>query len=245
LLLTDATDSLSAEGRSGPKDAVVFSYGLGSYRWVYVASKNSFDAEDLSLPVSDGKEVDFRGVELLRATELRNRWKADGRLHLVQVEVNGGKGSRPNEAFVASSMRILDGTAGFELIPSAAFAEVEQRYKKYLVSQDATVRGVMAKARAKLDPAAKSTGPKEVITTSRVQWLPESQSMRVEYRHQVSDGVYSYSQGVEGLPSKQTRTGTQFGVRETSIYEVDRHGHTVTPVHKGFEPYVQELPLPR
>ncbi len=105
----------------------------------------------------------------------KNPWGLDSPAHLVEVEVNAGAGSKPGLHFVATDVKVLDGTAFFpwklsELLTEqyARFescvverlrADVEERRGKLLSTQLASPPVRCPAPRARPDPIGLPSGP--------------------------------------------------------------------------------------
>lgn len=229
---------LAAEGRSGPPDALVFSSGGGGERWVYVPDREAPRIGTLSVPVpgAGGRaELErFDGLSLA-TPETVKRWGVTRPIALVEVEVNGGRGSPAGaDRFVATSIKRLDGTPDYPLKPEEVVAALRARHEARLrePAEQAAIEREMEAARRKALGDARPTGPRESVETTRVTWLPDSARLRVEIRARITDGSYRSGQGTRpstGAPPRPaTRYGTAFGVEVGTIYEVDPTGREVS-----------------
>ncbi len=238
VLQTLAPAILAAEGRSGPPDALYFASGEGRERWVYVPDRESPRIGTLSIPVPapGGTTALERFDHLSLATSgTVRRWDVTRPLALVEVEVNGGKGSPAGaDRFVATSIRLLDGTPEYPVKPVEVIAALRARYETALRDprQEALIAREMETARRQALGDERPTGPRETEETTRVTWLPDASHLRVEFRTRITDGLYRTGQGTQPTvkvgPRPSTRYGTAFGVELGTIYEVDRTGREVS-----------------
>src|SRR5258706_9851538 len=109
VLVSEPQAVLSTEGRSGPKDQLCFGRNGCSYRWVYVPVEKNPLIGRLNIRIGEtGTQVKaFDKLSMANAGTLK-QWDVPGTYALVEVEVNDGLGSPPDDSFVATKMRRLD-----------------------------------------------------------------------------------------------------------------------------------------
>src|SRR5262249_10547114 len=115
LLVGNPQPILSSEGRSGPLDSLCFSTDGASYRWVYVAADKDPQITNLDVPVGKGDER--KRYPSLNMATLKNvkRWGVSQPYTLVEVQVNDGLGSPAEDSFVATDIKVLEGSAEYPL----------------------------------------------------------------------------------------------------------------------------------
>jgi len=237
-------EALSArEGRSGPPGATAFLRGDASFRWMYLPAPKHPDADDLEFGVgADGKTKKMFSKVSLATREMLGTLGMRGPFQLVEVEVNGGAGSPPEEAFVATTLKRLDGTQDFPLKPAEVLRELLRRARAHAVEQRPAIDKAIDAARAKAAKGRKPTGPEEISEAVSVTWLPKEARLRIEVRRKVTNGFYAVGQGVEGPKQTTTRTGTQFGAVGGVDYRVDGNGKIQTEIPIEYKPFTRELP---
>jgi hypothetical protein len=245
VVVLDSAPLAAREGRSGPPGAVAFVRGTASFRWMYLPAPGDPDAEDMSFGIGpDGKtQKVFPKVRLATKDMLKPLGLTDP-FHLVEVEVNGGAGSPPEEGFVATSLRRLDGTKEYPFKPADLLRELTERARKRVKEEKEAIAKAMATAREKVANGRKPTGPEEKTEEVLVTWLPKEERLRVEVQCRVTNGFYVTGQGVEGPKRTVTRGGTQFGAVGGMVYEVGKSGEVERETPVKFEPFTRELGLP-
>ena len=246
LFIRDPRAIMATEGRTGPEGAIAFARGTKSYYWVYATTPKDPEADDLEFPIGTEKRAElFRSVRMATAKEVEKRWKLADAIHLVEVEVNGGKGTPAFERFIATAVKDVGGTEGYPLRPVVALKDAQKRYAEHLTAQRPAIQEGMARALRILKRTTKPTGPREESQTLHLTWLPDRERLRIEIRTQVSDGFYQTSKGADGPEGAEGHSGTQFGVRGGMVFEYDKQGQMVRATPIVFEPYTLELaPLP-
>jgi hypothetical protein len=262
ILVSDPQPILAAEGRSGPKNQICFARDGASYRWIYVPVEQNATIGGLTLPVGDGGEkVKFDKLSMANLPTLK-QWGIDTPYALVEVEVNGGRGSPVSDGFVATKMRRLDGSADFPFKLDDVISDLRKRYDDYLRDQARQLDEGMEKAAAAAIKDKKSTGPRERTDLMFVTWLPEAQRVRVHFRTQVADGDYKYVNGInvelsapQAVPPKRPgnatvplpnglRYGKQFGIELGMAYEIGKTGKVEKTMTLALETFQRDLQQP-
>jgi hypothetical protein len=198
VLVHEAQPVLSLEGRSGPADQVCFSAGGNSYRWIYVAPMGApGEISGLKVPVGERENAEFAtfaSLNLARLSQLRG-WGVTAPYTLVEVEVNGGQGSPRNDSFVATKIKVLEGTKEYPLAAADAVKQMKARYETFVQEQAKAIDAALAEAQKKAIKDGKATGPRERQEVVYVTWLPESERLSVRFRTKVSDGQYQFVGG--------------------------------------------------
>jgi hypothetical protein len=191
ILLTDGQPVLSTEGRSGPADQLVFSNSGNSYRWVYVPTQDNPQIMNLQVPVGDkGEKVVYAALNMANPRSVLP-WAVTVPYALVEVEINGGRGTPVNDSFVGTSIRVLDGSKEFPLKVVAVVKQVKERYADYVAKQQKTIDQAMKDAAAKSLNGKAPTGPREKKELMYLTWLPDTNTLRAHFKTTISDGAYT------------------------------------------------------
>lgn len=190
VLLSDGQPVLSTEGRSGPADQLVFSSGGNSYRWIYVPTQGNAQITNLQVAVGNkGERVVYPALNLANPPAVLG-WGVKSQYSLVELEVNDGRGSPAEDAFVATKCKVLDGTKEYPLKVVEVIFSLKDRYAEYLSKQQKTIDQAMKDAGDKALKGRTATGPREKKDLMYVTWLPETSTMRVHFKTTLSDGAY-------------------------------------------------------
>jgi len=260
VVVTDAQEVLRREGRFGPPDAACFASGEASYRWFYVPARGvQGEPMTFGLGESGGESRVFDNLVLATPRTLKPL-SMTAPYALVEVEVNGGRGSPAEESFAATKFRVLDGSGGYKINVADAIRTLRKRYeddrgaRKGLDAEFEKVGKQALKGR-------KPTGPRERIDLLYVTWLPDREVLRVEFWTELRDGDYRTDRGVERIgqdnprsdvppPEKESprdagiRHGTSFGIVTGMLYEVSKDGVIGPGRPLTTLPFVRELPPP-
>ncbi len=246
VLVFDNAELIARESRSGPPDAVVFVRDYRAFRWMYLPAPNDSDADDLPFRVlDDSKPVVFDDVRIATKSML-SKHDIVGPFNLVEVEVNGGRGSAPEEGFVATSIRRLDGTPDFPFSIPELISLMKKELSSHAESQASNIQKEFNEVRDKVANGRQSSLPNESDVDIFVTWLADERRLRVELISKVMNGFYVQGEGASNpVAKKPTRAGTQFGVKGGVRIDVEmRENKRVTTAipYKGF---TRELQLPR
>ncbi len=270
ILLYDAQPVLSLEGRSGPPDQLCFSADGCSYRWVYVPVAGRAAITNLRVPVGEKENARFEVFPALDLARPNNvaAWGVVTRYSLVEVEVNNGLGSPRGDSFVATKIKVLDGSRDNPLHTAEAVKQLQGRYALYVKAQARATEAALGEARKKAIGDAKATGPREQSEVMYVTWMPQTARLRVHFRTRIADGQYTFVEGGPRLrrgpapvppkaggaaPAPRARphiagrrfkTGITFGVEFGAAYEVDREGKLARTRILPVESFQQRLPSP-
>ncbi|MSQ95165.1 MAG: hypothetical protein EXR98_11505 [Gemmataceae bacterium] len=191
ILLTDGQPVLSTEGRSGPADQLVFSSGGNSYRWIYVPTQDNPQITNLQVPVGDkGEKAVYAALNLANPRAVLP-WAVTQSYALVELEVNGGRGSPAGDSFVATEIKVIENSKDFPLKVADVVKQVKARYEEYLVKQKNAIDKAMKDGLEKSLGGKPATGPRERKDLMYLTWLPESSTLRVHFRTTISDGAYT------------------------------------------------------
>ena len=242
--VSDVVGMMGREGRSSQADALGFSSDGGSYNWMYV-------------PMDDMPQI----------TNLNVRVGPKGEETLVEVEVNNGKGAPADEAFVASKMRVVDGSKAFPINVDDCVAKAKALYAGYRKENAKKFEEAMAKAGKDALAEKKATGPREAAELMHVTWLTKENRLVVTFQTTLTDGAYQIGGGganldgvdpvPEAVPVKAVakrpppprdlpgvRWGTQFGIEFGRSYEFNIDGAALGTKTLAAERFKKELPPP-
>jgi hypothetical protein len=251
LLVGQIRDVVGQEGRSGPEDAVCFARSAASYRWVYLPVPAPAPIRDLRVPVGEkGTEFQvYTALDIARPAMLAG-WGIRTLPALVEVEVNGGRGSPAGESFVATHLRLLEGSQEYPLPASKILADLRQRYQRFLKERHKDLEAALKTAQQQALGDGKPTGPREQKELGYFTWLPETNALQARFLTRWTDGAYHYVRGGArpgpGVPppAGQLRVGTTFGVEVGMLYEVSATGQLRRQALLPITTFVQRLPLP-
>ncbi|MCX7700696.1 MAG: hypothetical protein N2039_07445, partial [Gemmataceae bacterium] len=160
---------------------------------------------------------------------------------LVEIEVNGGRGSPPADSVIATRLRRLDGTADFPARLDRVKAQAVERYQQWVSLESRRIESAMEKSAMKALGQKSPTGPREQTEVVYFTWSSKERRYRIHFLTTITNGVYEYEGGIRielsrpesaggkstGPASKSTnlRYGTQFGVEFGQGFEVTADGH--------------------
>ena len=196
----------------------------------------------------------------MATTHTLQPWGVNAPYALAEVQVNGGHGSPAEESFVATNLKMLDGSPQYPIKVAEAIRELRKRYEADLRKRQGFA-DEMDKVRKQALKDRRPTGPLEQTDVFSITWLPDREVLRIEFRTELRNGDYRYARGVEPLgqdnprsdvppPEKQSprdpgiRHGTSYGLETGMIYEVSKDGKIGPGQPLAPRPFVQELPPP-
>ena len=261
LMVSDPQPVLSMEGRSGPPDSMCFARGLFSYRWVYVPTPENPLITNLQVKVGDGSQTETYPRLTMANPKSVTPWGISKPYSLVEAEVNSGKGSPADMAFVGTSFKVLDGTKDYPINVSDVVTDLKKRYADWQKANVEKIDKALAESQKSALKDKKPTGPRERSELFYITWLPDSKRVRAQFVTKISDGAYtevmiggpridppppprdkikpireaprSSPRAAPPRPIKM-KVGTTFGVEFGMAYEVDKDGKLVR---------IQELPI--
>ena len=196
VLLTDGQPVLSTEGRSGPPDQLVFSANGNSYRWVYVPTvAPNPQITNLQVPVGNAGQIAVYPALNLANPPSVGIWGITQPYVLVEVEVNGGRGSPDNDSFVATNMRVIENSKDYPLKVADAVKLVKSQYGDFLTKQKGIIDQTMKDLAKSSLNGKEPTGPREQVDLMYLTWLADSATLRVHFRTTISDGAYVMVEG--------------------------------------------------
>jgi len=191
--------------RVGANTLVLSSPG-GAYRWAYLSEAGKRG------PILNYDNARAFGVEVPYC--------------LVSVDVRETREGSPDgkPPLYISSLKALEPTKDFSLVPHRAVHEMKTRYEAWLKTQEKEIAAGLEAARAKArGDAAKTKSPK-TGTLMYVTWIEEREKLQVRFftRNETTDGAlreYPSSGELRPLPSPFS-WGVDLGV----LYEVGKNG---------------------
>jgi hypothetical protein len=269
ILVSDVAKVMSHDGRGGPADAMAFSRDAQSYRWMYVPAQDKAIISNLNVHVGEkgDKTVTYPKLNMADPRTVK-QWGIDKTYALVEVEVNDGQGAPAEEGFVATNMKVLDGSKEYPLVVADAIDKCRKKHKSYLEDQKKAIDEGMNESAKKAIKDKKPTGPRDTNELMYVTWMPEKQRLRVVFRTTITDGAYQYSEGgvrprpipLPPPPAKggaplmfppppprdfpKMRYGTSFGIEFGRAYEVSKAGDIIKTMTLPIESFQKELPPP-
>lgn len=188
-------------------------------------SRDAQNYREFAVPAADegdGKPGEVRGGErgewlipfpALAAPTATNlaRWGMPAGYCLVEVDVNHGLGAPQEEgAFVATHIRVVEGSEEYPLRVTRCVAETKKLYRKYLDGEVRRIDSLVEVPRK--EGVVILTPPDELTTVPHVTWLSGTGRLRVVY----STPVIRAGRGDE-----------YFGAWVARAYELDKKGNLV------------------
>jgi hypothetical protein len=260
VLASDVAGLLGSEGRNGRSDVFAFSVDGNSYRRVYLSVADRPQLDHLNVRVgARGEQVKvYPSLSPASAAALKP-WNIDGSYALVEVEVNDGLGSPPEEAFVATRLRRLDGTDAFPALLPDIVAEARKRQQAWLAAQQPALEAGWADLQTRVIKERTLTGPRETKDVLYITWLPERERLRLSFRTTLTDGVFETGPagpgsgrgggpggpgGARGPRPQPTRWGTMVGIDLGVGYDVTRTGRFDRSLILPLQTSSSEIPAP-
>lgn len=182
------------EGRSSAPDVFCFCADGNSYRWVYVPSDNP-EITNLQVPVpGPGKVRIYPFLSMARPSTVKH-WGVTEPFSLVEVEVNNRDGSPGNDSFVATHVKVIEGTKQYPLKVAEVITRVRKDYSDYCRQQAKEIDRAMTAAQEKALRNQKPTGPREKKDLMFVTWMQGSKELHVRFRTKISDGNFTEVEG--------------------------------------------------
>jgi hypothetical protein len=254
VLVSDVAAMMGQEGRGGPPDAMGFSRGGGSYRWVYVPVEQNPLIRNLHVKTGEkGDAVKIYPSLSMANAQTVKQWEIDVASALVEVEVNDNLGAPADEGFVATRMRRLDGTRDFPAKLPEVVAESRERWKTLSEKQQKEAADAFDLVQRTRLGDRKLTGPRETKEVFYVTWLPERERLQIRFRTTITDGAYQFAQG-GALPPRpgprppprpaNVRFGTEVTVEYGVVYEITPGGKLDKTYLLPVAASTRELPPP-
>jgi hypothetical protein len=232
-----------------------------------VPTQDNPQITNLQVPVGDkGEHAVYAALNMANPKSVLP-WAITQPYVLVEVEINGARGSPAGDSFVATSMRVLEGSKEFPLKTADVVKQVQARYAEYLAKQQATIDKAMKDAGEKALKDKPATGPREKKDLMYLTWLPESSTLRVHFKTTISDGAYTVIKGggpppfppkkgavnapVEPVAARpapikgfEIKTGTTFGIEFGQAYILNKKGEVTGTEELPIESFSSQLNTP-
>ncbi len=255
ILVAEPGKLLANEGRSGPPDHICFARGKVSYRWVYMVTEApNPQISNLQVPTGlKGEVVQVYPSLAMANSEIAKSFGIVGKYVLVEAEVNQGLGSPAVDAFVATKLKVVEGTREYPFKTAEVVARIQQVHAGWLAGQMPAAQRAVDGLALKIVPGGKLPGPSEKAELMSVSWLPDTERIRIQFRTKLSDGDYRMigAGGAAPIPGGPPRpapplikAGTTFGAEFGRCYEVSKTGAIVAFEVMPLETFVNVLPLP-
>jgi hypothetical protein len=198
LLVSGVGTVLRAEGRSIPDDAVLFSRDHDSYRIVYVASPDTTETITLPVPSQEGgrsiARERFQGYALARLGLLRPLLDNDG-FAIVDIEVNGGRGSPSADRFAATKMRRVDGSPdGYPFSAAAAMTRAKEICASQVLDD---VQNLASDLLSKTIGQTLSSKPGTPTFNMHATWASQAEQIEVECVVQANRAEHETGEGAK------------------------------------------------
>ena len=194
ILAGDANSIINLEGRSGPPDHMGFSQDGLSYRWVYVEVQGNARITNLKVPVDKGQtKVLYPALDMASPNTVK-RFGA-GAFNLVQVEVNDGQGSPVNDSFVATNIKVLDGSEAYPLKVAEVLERLRKDYAKSQTKRNADIDKAMSGLQKTALGNRKPNGKRQQKDRMYVTWMTNNDTLEVRFLSEISNGYYYYVEG--------------------------------------------------
>jgi hypothetical protein len=220
---------LAQEGRKLPADTLCLGSGEGSYRFLYVPvpKKPLIGALNVRVGPKGEKTQRFDSLSLANLKTVE-QWGVTRPHTLVEVEVNGGKGAPPGENFVATGLRVLEGSREYPLKTADVMERLQTGYQASLKQKESAISQMLTEARKELLPSRKPTGGRERTELLFVTWLPDQQLLRVVIQTRTAETAPgpNLPPKVSSEPEPTRRPATISGVEWGMSFDVSRLGKT-------------------
>ncbi len=200
VLVADAVPVMSRDGRSSQPDALAFSRNGGSYNWLYVAVEANPQITNLQVRVGPkgGSTVVYPKLSMA-SPKTTAAWGVSEKFTLVEVTVNDGQGAPADEAFVASTVKVVEGTKAYPLKAGEVVTTARAEFVKLTAAMKKDLADAMAKSQkaALGDEAASGTVKTEELL--HVTWFPAEEQLAVTFLAKQSDGAWKKGRGGANL----------------------------------------------
>lgn len=196
VLVADAVKVMGRDGRSSQPDAIAFAADGGSYNWLYVPVDDAPQITGLQVKVGTKGETTVVYPKLSMASPKTTKgWGVSDKFALVEVTVNDGKGAPADEAFVASGVRVLDGTKAYPLKAADCVSGARAEFAKHTEAIKKDLDAAMAKSQK---AALEDKQPSGKVATDEVvhaSWITADEQLAVTVLTKWSDGAWQKGRG--------------------------------------------------
>ncbi len=198
VLIADAVKVMGRDGRSSQADAIAFSAKGGSYNWLYVPVEGGEQISNLMLKVGEKGTDTVTFPKLSMASPKTTDWAVKG-FALAEVTVNDSKGAPADEAFVASAVKVVDGSKAYPLVAADVVAAAKAEYAKHVKGMSKELDEAMAKSQKAAVADQKPSGKVEDDELIHVTWLSDTEQLAVTFLTKRKDGVWHKGGGGANL----------------------------------------------
>lgn len=196
VLVADAVKVMARDGRGSQADAIAFSRDGGSYNWLYVPVTDGAQITNFKIKVGEkGDGTETYPKLSMACPKTTKDWGVTSPFTLVEVTVNDGKGAPADEAFVASAVKVVEGTKAYPLVAADVVKTAQAEYAKYTAAIKKELEEVMAKSQKDALGDEKPTGPVKDDDIVHVTWLPADEQLAVTFLTKRTDGAWKKGGG--------------------------------------------------
>jgi hypothetical protein len=200
VLVADAVPVMSRDGRSSQPDAIAFSRDGGSYNWLYVPVEANPQITNLQLKVGPKGDKTVVYPKLSMASpKTTAAWGAGDKFTLVEVTVNDGQGAPADEAFVASAVKVVEGTKAYPLKASEVVTAAREQFGKFTAAMKKDLADAMDKSQKAAMKDEAPSGKVKVEELLHVTWMPADEQLAVTFLAKQSDGAWKKGGGGANL----------------------------------------------
>jgi len=244
MLVGDTGAALAAEGRAGPADAVLFSRDGTSYRWLYLTAKRDERGEPVTVEVGAkrGEEQTFENA-VFATSEILSRRGITALYAVVEVQVNAGKGSPATDRFVATKLRLLEGTPDFPPRTENLVQNALQRCRAEPPSEEAEH---LFKRLGQEALPGNAPFERNLLITPHITWLSQERSIDVSCSIALIGQERRPSIGI--VPEEFSRiggigtSGMQFGVTWSRSFAITATGRVDLKTETPIVPFSHMVP---
>lgn len=140
-----------------------------------------------SVPTPSGQPARHQGVAMFRP-DTPNDYGLGKKAHLVDVEVNGGRGGKGIH-FVITKLRVLDGSKAYPLQPDGILVGLRNRFDATLASNRGRTKAILAKARASNPKDWKLAGRPDPQIAVWPTWIEKESVLEVVFIARASEAA--------------------------------------------------------
>lgn len=200
VLVADAVKVMGRDGRGSQADAIAFSRDGGSYNWLYVPVTDGAQITNFKIKTGElGDGTATYPMLSMASPKTTAGWGLTAPFTLVEVTVNDGKGAPADEAFVATSVKVVEGSKAYPLVAADVVKAAQTEYAKHVEGMKKELADVMAKSQKDALGDEKPTGPVKDEQIVHVTWLPADEQLAVTFLTKRTDGAWKKGKGGANL----------------------------------------------
>jgi hypothetical protein len=173
---------LHRDGHSFGDGRYLFSSGASAPWVLYFESKQPVGMNHLKsweVPLPGGAKGTY-DADMLHPG-VGKAWGLTAPAHLVEVEVNGGRGAASGIHFVATAVEVVDRTTEYPIDPTLALGKARLRWDELVAAQAGAVREQLALAATGAGAPAGHRQTEQPFDGMTATWLPDQRRLRVLY----------------------------------------------------------------